>query len=72
LIGIYITLIQYRSYGYVLIISGTNGHQKRTTNVPYLASWIASSYERIQNPCKDSNPEWLGASGLKKIKCNSK
>jgi hypothetical protein len=46
------------------IILGTNGQLSRTTNVPY-ASWIASSHERIQSPCRDSNPQRWGASGLK-------
>jgi hypothetical protein len=46
------------------IISGTNGHLSRTTDVP-LASWIASSHERIQSPCRNSNPQPWGASGLK-------
>jgi hypothetical protein len=46
------------------IISGTNGHLSRTTDVPQ-ASWKASSHERIQSPCRDSNPQRWGASGLK-------
>jgi hypothetical protein len=28
-------------------------------------SWIASSYERIQSPCRFSNPQWWGASSSK-------
>jgi hypothetical protein len=48
------------------IISGTNGHLSRTTDV-LLASWIASSHERIQSPCLDSNPRRWGASGLKSM-----
>jgi hypothetical protein len=43
------------------IISGTNGHFSRTTE----ASWIVSLHERIHSPCRNSNPQRWGASGLK-------
>jgi hypothetical protein len=46
------------------IILGTNGYLSRTTNIP-LASLIASLHERIQSPCRDSNPQRWGAIGLK-------
>jgi hypothetical protein len=46
------------------IISGTNGHLSRTTDVPW-ASWISSSHKRVQSPCRDSNQQMWGASGLK-------
>jgi hypothetical protein len=46
------------------IISGTNRHLSRTTDIPY-ASWIAFSHEKIQSPWQDLNPLEWGTSGIK-------
>jgi hypothetical protein len=69
LFGFHVTPKQYRSFGDVqaLLVEkdlrcpsvnypGTNGHLRRSTDVPS-ASWIASSHEIIQSPCRDSNPQ---------------
>jgi hypothetical protein len=74
LIRFYVSPTQYKSYGYVPALlmekdlSCPSVHYFRRVEPPTfrkLASWIASSYERIQGPCQDSNPQRCGASGLK-------
>jgi hypothetical protein len=83
LIGFYVTRTQYRSYRDVPAVlveeglrtssvhySGKNGHLSTCIipDVPW-ASWIVSSHERIQSPCRDSNPQRWGASDIYHSNC---
>jgi hypothetical protein len=59
----YVTSTQYRSYRDVpaLLVEEdlrcpSVHYLSRTKDVPS-ANWIASSHERIQSPCRDSNPQ---------------
>jgi hypothetical protein len=56
--------LEKTSGAFQCLISGTNRHLRRNTEVLY-ASWIVFSHERIQSPCQDKNQQDLEASGLK-------